>query len=116
MKLLLVLNLLGLLLSVSCKFVFFERNLQNATFYKCIKPTVGDLIMLFLDYDSEYNIDRTSLENIQNAQSVDLDVELVYLPHRCRDTDKEIEFLQKGVDLSTIGRIWIALEDVERDC
>ena len=72
--------------------------------------------MLFMDYDSEYNIDPTSLENIRNAQSVGLDVELVYLPHRCRDTDKEIEFLQKGVDLSTIGRVWIALEDIERDC
>lgn len=92
MKIFAVILLLLALTQTNSAFTFYQTSLQNTTYYKCIKSTTSDKIIvpfIYLHNDVDYRF----MENIQSALEAELAVEIVIVPTRCWTIEEEFTFL-----------------------
>ena len=105
MKFLFIIILFGLFLQANCLFAFWQAGHNNVSYYKCIKPTVNNRVILILS-DRQDKIYQDDLQNIQDALDAGLVVELVNFPTRCQPLDEGLKNLSKNLAGKPIDRFW----------
>lgn len=114
MKLLSIIILLTILTHTNTLYTFYQQFTQNTSYYKCLKPTSNDRIILRYIY-SFNETNQTFIQNINNALEAGMNVELVIAPTRCRSVGEELDFLVKSLEGKNIEKFWICVDDVPGD-
>ena len=111
MKIILIINLLLLVaLHVHCGIFNMLDNpkIMNTSFYQCYRDNVSNRAVIPI-IEINMNISNISIQNIYNAKSVGIAVQVVISPCRSRTVQQEIQFINKVFPPYTFERIWIDL-------